>query len=86
MLIDATRPYHWAPRDIWGTEGVKKGIPLKFPPTTRPQTEIALKVHEEWDSYGIKPTPKFIGRPEGMMKHWWDSKEIQKLINHEIWP
>jgi len=86
MLIDATRPYHWAPRDIWGTEGVKKGIPLKFPPTTRPQTEIALKVHEEWDSYGIKPTPKFIGRPEGMMKHWWDSKEIQRLINHEIWP
>lgn len=86
MLIDATRPYHWAPRDIWGTDGVKKGIPLKFPPSTRPQTELALKVNEEWDKYRIKPTEKYIGRAVGMMSHWWDSEEIKRVITREILP
>ncbi len=86
MLIDATRPYHWAPRDIWGTDGVKKGIPLKFPPTTRPQNELALKVHEEWEKYAINPTEKYIGRPVGMMKHWWDPEEIKRVIRREILP
>lgn len=86
MLIDATRPYHWAPRDIWGTDGVKKGIPLKFPPTTRPQTELALKVNEEWNKYGVNPTARYIGRAEGMMKHWWNSEEIKRVLNREILP
>jgi len=32
VLIDATRPYHWDPRPVWGTKGVDKGVPLRFPP------------------------------------------------------
>jgi len=80
MLIDATRPYEWAPRDIWGTEGAYKGTPLKFPPTTRPQTQTAVMVNEKWDKYGIAPTQRYIGRAEGMMKHWWNPEEIEKVM------
>ena len=86
MLIDATRPYWWAPRDVWGSEGVKKGVPLKFPPTTRPMTERALLVNREWDKYGIRPTAKYIGRPEGMMKHWWNPEEIEKAMHLKVMP
>lgn len=86
MMIDATRPYHWPPRDIWGTDGVGKGIPLKFPPTTRPATETALKVNANWDSYGIERTKEYIGSPEGMMKHWWTDEEIQKVISLQVMP
>jgi len=86
MLIDATRPYWWAPRDVWGSEGIKKGVPLKYPPTTRPMTQRALDVNRQWDQYGIAPTPKFIGRPEGMMKHWWNPEEIEKAMNLKVMP
>jgi 3-polyprenyl-4-hydroxybenzoate decarboxylase len=86
MLIDATRPYWWAPRDVWGSEGVKKGVPLKFPPTTRPMTQRAQQVNQQWDKYGIQPTQKFIGRPEGMMKHWWNPDEIEKAMNLKVMP
>ncbi|MFQ6672077.1 MAG: UbiD family decarboxylase, partial [Candidatus Tectimicrobiota bacterium] len=86
MLIDATRPFHWVPRDIWGTEGVKQGIPLKFPPTTRPRTSMAARVNQEWDQYAVRPTEKYIGRPEGMMKHWWDPEEIEKAMTLKVIP
>ena len=86
MLIDATRPYHWAPREIWGTEGVGKGIPLKFPPSTRPATKTCLEVNRKWDSYGIKPTKEYMGSPEGMMRHWWTDEEIQRVIDLKVMP
>lgn len=86
MLIDATRPYHWAPRDIWGSEGVRKGVPLKFPPTTRPQTAIAELVNERWEQYGIGPVDRYIGRPEGMFKHWWNPQEIEKVRSLKVMP
>ena len=86
MLIDATRPYHWAPREIWGTEGVGKGIPLKFPPSTRPASQICLDVNKKWDSYGIKPTKEYMGSPEGMMRHWWTDEEIQRVIDLKVMP
>ena len=86
MLIDATRPYHWAPREIWGTEGVGKGIPLKIPPSTRPASQICLDVNKKWDSYGIKPTKEYMGSPEGMMRHWWTDEEIQRVIDLKVMP
>ncbi len=86
VLIDATRPYHWAPREIWGTEGVGKGIPLKFPPTTRPATNTCLMVNQKWDKYGIDRTQEYIGSPEGMMRHWWSNEEIQKVMSLQVMP
>lgn len=86
VLIDATRPYHWAPRDIWGSEGVGKGIPMKFPPTTRPATQICLDVNHRWNRYGINPTRDYIGSSEGMMRHWWSDEEIQKVMSLQVMP
>ena len=86
VLIDATRPYHWPPREIWGSEGVGKGIPLKFPPTTRPAYNTSLMVNQRWDKYGIDRTKEFIGSPEGMMRHWWSDEEIQKVMSLEVMP
>jgi 4-hydroxy-3-polyprenylbenzoate decarboxylase len=86
VLIDATRPYHWAPREIWGTEGVGKGIPLKFPPTTRPRSNAALEVNRRWEEYGIRPTPRYIGKPEGMFKHWWKDQEIIAARDLKVMP
>jgi UbiD family decarboxylase len=86
MLIDATRPYHWAPREIWGSEGVRKGVPLKFPPTTRPQTATAALVNERWERYGVRPVERYIGRPEGMFKHWWEPEEIERVRSLKVMP
>lgn len=86
VLIDATRPYHWAPREIWGTDGVGKGFPLKFPPTTRPRSDVALNVNRRWAELGIKPTEHYIGRPEGIFKHWWNDEEIIAARDLKVMP
>ena len=86
VLIDATRPYHWAPREIWGSEGVGKGVPMKFPPSTRPATQTALDVNKRWDHYAINPTDEYIGQPEGMMRHWWSDEEIEKVMTLKVMP
>ena len=59
---------------------------FRFPPTTRPMTQRAQQVNQQWDTYGIQPTQKFIGRPEGMMKHWWNPEEIEKAMNLKVMP
>jgi len=71
VLIDATRPFNWKPREIWGSEGVNKGVPQKFPPTTRPSPTTISLVNKKWEIYGIQPVKKFIGTPMGMMRNWW---------------
>jgi 4-hydroxy-3-polyprenylbenzoate decarboxylase len=76
VLIDATRPFSWEPRAIWGTEGVGKGEPQKFPPTTIPDAEQIRKVNARWNSLGIKPTANFIGTAQGMMRIWWENPEV----------
>ena len=86
VLIDATRPYHWAPRTIWTSEPQGKGVPLKFPPTTRPSTQTALDINKNWDDYGIKGTEEYIGTPNGMMKHWWSDEEIEKVMSLKVMP
>ena len=86
VLIDATRPYHWAPREIWGSDGVGKGIPLKYPPTTRPRSDVALNVNRRWAELGIKPTERYIGRPEGIFKHWWSDEEIIAARDLKVMP
>jgi UbiD family decarboxylase len=86
VLIDATRPYHWAPRPVWSTEPEGRGLPLKFPPSTRPATETCLRVNSRWNQLNIQPTAKYIGSPEGMMRHWWSDEEIRKLIEHKVMP
>ena len=86
VLIDATRPYHWMPRDIWGADGVGKGIPLKFPPTSRPRSNTALEVNRRWEEYGIRPTRRYIGKPEGMFKHWWNDEEIIAARDLKVMP
>jgi UbiD family decarboxylase len=74
VLIDATRPYDWEPRAIWGSDGVNKGTPQKFPPTTRPRQEVVELVNNRWGDYGIEPVRDYIGTPVGMMRHWWDPR------------
>ncbi len=86
VLIDATRPYHWPPREIWGSDGMGKGVPLKFPPTTRPATQGCLDVNKKWDNYGIEPTKEYIGTSEGMMRHWWSDEEIEKVMSLKVMP
>jgi len=71
VLVDATRPFNWKPREIWGSEGVNKGIPQKFPPTTRPSPMMISLVNEKWEEYGIQPVSKYIGSPIGIMRNWW---------------
>lgn len=72
VLIDATRPFTWKPREIWGSEGVNKGAPQKFPPTTIPDAGQIRKVNARWQELGIKPTAHFIGTSQGMMRAWWE--------------
>jgi 4-hydroxy-3-polyprenylbenzoate decarboxylase len=86
VLIDATRPYHWAPRQVWSTEPEGRGLPLKFPPSTRPGTETCLRVNGRWDQFNIQPTKDYIGSPEGMMRHWWTDEEIRKVLEHKVMP
>lgn len=73
VLIDATRPFSWKPREIWGSEGVNKGAPQKFPPTTIPDAEQIRKVNARWHELGIQPTAHFIGTSQGMMRAWWEA-------------
>lgn len=75
VLINATRPFDWKPRDLWGSEGVGKGIPQKYPPTTRPSDRMIHLVNGRWEDYGIRPLEGFIGNPVGMMKSWWEEPE-----------
>jgi UbiD family decarboxylase len=86
VLIDATRPYEWAPRDIWATDGIGKGIPLKFPLSTRPRSNVALNVNRRWEELGIRPTERYIGRPEGIFKNWWDDEEIIAARDLKVMP
>lgn len=86
VMIDATRPYHWAPREVWSSGPDGTGVPLKFPPSTRPATETCLKVNKRWDEYGIERVGDYIGAPEGMMRSWWKDEEIQRVIDLEVMP
>lgn len=88
VLIDATRPYHWDPRPVWGTKGVGKGIPLKFPPTTRPGLDMMDKVNSRWDKYRIQPMAKISdpGMPYGLLPEWWDSENIEAVKTLKITP
>ncbi|MEW6665405.1 MAG: UbiD family decarboxylase [Thermodesulfobacteriota bacterium] len=78
VLIDATRPFNWKPREIWGSEGVNKGVPLSFPPTTRPSDKMIRAVNQKWGQYGISPVTRFIGNPVGIMRNWWDGKTTDR--------
>ncbi len=71
VLIDATRPFNWEPRAIWGSEGVNKGEPQNYPPTSRPAQETIDMVNAKWKCYGIEPVENFIGNPTGIMRNWW---------------
>ena len=84
MLIDATRPYDWAPNPIWGTEGVNKGIPLKYPPLNRPAPEIMEHVNARWDEYGIKPVKDYVGSPQGPFDYWWTPECIDDVKTGKI--
>jgi len=78
VLIDATRPWGWQPRAVWGSEGVGKGEPQKFPPTSRPDQNTIDLVNQKWDRYGIEPVGEFIGSPVGIMRNWWQPPEDQE--------
>lgn len=75
VLIDATRPWWWQPRAIWGSEGVNKGEMLKFPPTTIPDREQIRRVNARWSQLGIQPTSHYIGTSQGMMRVWWEDDQ-----------
>jgi UbiD family decarboxylase len=72
VLIDATRPWWWQEREIWGSEGVNKGTPQKFPPTTIPDESQIRRANARWPELGIGPTPRYIGTANGMMRVWWE--------------
>ncbi|MDP6173130.1 MAG: hypothetical protein QGF09_03060, partial [Rhodospirillales bacterium] len=59
------------PRAIWGSEGVNKGEPQNYPPTSRPAQETIDMVNAKWKCYGIEPVENFIGNPTGIMRNWW---------------
>jgi 4-hydroxy-3-polyprenylbenzoate decarboxylase len=84
VLMDATRPFHWKPNPQWGSEGVGKGVPLKFPPVGRPSAELLEHVNEIWDGLGIKPVKKFVGKGEGQFVSWWSQEFIERLKRGEI--
>ncbi len=86
VCIDATRPFNWEPRDLWGTEGVGKGIPLKYPPMARISPEDQEKINERWDSFGIKPTPTYVGSPRGPFASWWEPEFLEKFKKGLIHP
>lgn len=46
VLIDATWPLSWAPRDEWGGE--------RHPPKIQPEAEVLARVRERWHEYGFK--------------------------------
>ncbi len=71
VLVDATRPFDWEPRAIWGSDGTNKGTPQKYPPTTRPHKDLVDLINGRWEEYGIEPVAQYIGSPVGMMRHWW---------------
>ena len=52
VLIDATNPFTCKPRDIWGSEGVGKGVPQNFPPTTIPDISQIKQVNARWKELG----------------------------------
>lgn len=72
VLINAAKPFDWEPRALWGSEGAGRGVPQKFPPTTRPSDRMIRRVNRRWDEYGIRPLEGFHGNPVGMMKSWWE--------------
>ncbi len=78
VLIDATRPFDWEPREIWGSEGVGKGEPQKYPPTSRPAQSTIDLVNSKWDKYGVEPVENFIGNPQGIMRNWWQKSNDSK--------
>lgn len=45
VLIDATWPMDWEPREEWGG--------LRHPPACQAEPELAEKIRERWESYGI---------------------------------
>jgi len=45
VLIDATWPWDWEPREEWGG--------LKHPPACQAEPELAQEVREKWQTYGI---------------------------------
>jgi 4-hydroxy-3-polyprenylbenzoate decarboxylase len=45
MLIDATRPFHWEPRELWDGR--------KFPPVQAWPKEIEDLVESKWEKYGL---------------------------------
>lgn len=45
VLIDATWPMDWDPREEWGG--------LRHPPACQAEPEVAKKVKERWEGYGI---------------------------------
>lgn len=75
VLIDATRPWSWQPRGIWGTEGVNKGEPMKYPPTTIPDRGEIRRANARWKDLGIQPTKHYIGTSQGMMRVWWEEDQ-----------
>ena len=75
MLIDATRPFNWQPRAIWGSEGANKGTPLNYPPTSKPNQATIDLINDKWERYGVEPVREFIGNPSGIMRNWWQPPE-----------
>lgn len=75
VLIDATKPFSWKPRAIWASEGVDKGTPQKYPPTTIPDASQIKRVNARWAELGIKPTRHYIGTDRGMMQSWWEEPD-----------
>jgi 4-hydroxy-3-polyprenylbenzoate decarboxylase len=82
LLIDSTRPFHWEPKMVWATEGVDKGIPLKFPPVSRPDPRTMELVNKRWDEYGVKPMEDIA--VNGIWPNWWTPEFIDDLKKLKI--
>lgn len=86
VLIKSTRPYHWSPRSVWGTDGIDKGVPLKYPPIVRPAPDMMRLINKKWDGYGIKPSREYVGKPVGPFMHFWRDDIIDKIEKLKMHP
>jgi hypothetical protein len=69
---------------VWATDGAYKGIPLKYPPISRPDPDTMASVNEKWEEYGILPTKEYIGKNVGVFHNWWTKEFIEGLKKLKI--
>jgi len=59
---------------------------VSFSQKSKARISSALNVNRRWAELGIKPTERYIGRPEGIFKHWWEDEAIIAARDLKVMP